>query len=77
MLPRVLRSRRAEGMEEEDVVETAGCAARADRRVGEGIAAPKPILACYERLVEAGQSSVFLVVVEIRVSRPSGATVVW
>jgi hypothetical protein len=38
---------------------------------------PNQFSRCYERLVEAGQSSVFLVVVEIRVSRPSGATVVW
>jgi hypothetical protein len=51
MLPRVLRSRRVEGMEDEDVVEIAGCAARAERRVGEGIAAPKPILSCYKHLV--------------------------
>lgn len=40
MLPRVLRSRRAEGTEEEEVVETGGWAARADRRAGEGIAMP-------------------------------------
>jgi hypothetical protein len=51
MLPRVLRSRRVEGMEDEDVVEIAGCAARAERRVGEGIAAPNPILSCYKHLV--------------------------
>jgi hypothetical protein len=38
---------------------------------------PDPILACYERLREAKDSSVFLVVVGIRVSRPGGATVVW
>jgi hypothetical protein len=43
MLPRVLRSRRAVGMEEEEVVEIGGCAARADRRVGEGIARPRPV----------------------------------
>jgi hypothetical protein len=43
MLPRVLRSRRAVGTEEEEVVEIGGCAARADRRVGEGIARPRPV----------------------------------
>jgi hypothetical protein len=37
----------------------------------------KPILACYERLVEVEHSYVILMVVEIRVSRPSGAMVVW
>lgn len=41
MLPRVLRSRRAEGIEEEEVVEAAGCTARAERRAGEGIAVPR------------------------------------
>jgi hypothetical protein len=46
MLPRVLRSRRAVGMEEEEVVEIGGCAARADRRVGEGIARPRPVHSC-------------------------------
>jgi hypothetical protein len=46
MLPRVLRSRRAVGMEEEEAVEIGGCAARADRRVGEGIARPRPAHSC-------------------------------
>ena len=37
MLPRVLRSGRAE---EEEAVGMEGCVARADRRAGEGIAMP-------------------------------------
>jgi hypothetical protein len=41
-------------MEEEDAVEMGGCAARADRRVGEGIAEPKPIVSGYEHLGSAG-----------------------
>jgi hypothetical protein len=38
---------------------------------------PDPILACYKRLKEANHSSVFLIVVVVRVSRPGGAKVVW
>lgn len=77
MLPRVLRSRRAEGMEEEDVVETAGCAARADRRVGEGIAKPKPIVSGYKHLGSAEGLSAGLMVSGGKASRVSAATVVW
>jgi len=64
-------------MEEEDVVETGGCAARADRRVGEGIAEPKPILNGVEHLVCAGDLSVALVVSGSRTSRAGAAMVVW
>ena len=77
MLPRVLRSRRAEGMEEEDVVETAGCAARADRRVGEGIAKPKPTVSGYKHLGSAEGLSAGLMVSGGKASRVSAATVVW
>ena len=77
MLPRVLRSRRAEGMEEEDVVEMAGCAARADRRVGEGIAEPKPIVSGYKHLGSAGGLSAGLMVSGGKASRVGAATVVW
>jgi hypothetical protein len=49
-------------MEEEDVVETGGCAARAERRVGEGIAEPKPVVNGIEHLLCAGDLSVALVI---------------
>lgn len=74
MLPRVLRSRRSE---EEDVVEMAGCAARADRRIGEGIAEPKPIVSDYEHLGSAGELPAALMVSGSRTSRVGAATVVW
>jgi len=77
MLPRVLRSRRAEGMEEEDVVEMGGCTARADRRVGEGIARPKPVVSGYEHFRSAGQLPLALMVTGSRASRVGAATVVW
>jgi len=64
-------------MEEEDVVETGGCAARAERRVGEGIAEPKPVVNGIEHLLCAGDLSVALRVSGSRVSRESAATVVW
>lgn len=59
------------------MVETGGCTARAERRVGEGIAAPKPILAYAGRPLWAGKLSVVLVVVEISASRMSAGAVVW
>jgi hypothetical protein len=77
MLPRVLRSRRAEGMEEDDVVEMGGCTARADRRVGEGIARPKPVVSGYEHLGSAGEPYLALIASGIRASRVDAATVVW
>lgn len=55
MLPRVLRSRRAEGMEEEEVVEIGGCAARADLRVGEGIARPRLVCPFAQQVVWSGE----------------------
>lgn len=55
MLPRVLRSRRAEGMEEEEVVEIGGCAARADLRVGEGIARPRLVCPSAQQVVWSGE----------------------
>lgn len=77
MLPRVLRSRRAEGMEEEDVVEMGGCVARAERRVGEGIAGPKPVVSGYRHLGSAGQLSAALIVSSSRTGRVDGVRVVW
>lgn len=64
-------------MEEEDVVETGGCVARAERRVGEGIAAPKPILVDYQHLVCAGDLAVVLVVSASREEAASAGMVVW
>jgi hypothetical protein len=64
-------------MEEEDVVETGGCAARADRRVGEGIARPRPVFNGIEHLLCAGDLFVTLVLSGSRTSRDGTATVVW
>lgn len=77
MLPRVLRSRLAVGMEEEDVLEMAGCAARAERRVGEGIAVPNPNRSRYEHLVWTGGLPVVLMTAGTSASRQGAATVVW
>lgn len=69
MLPRVLRSRLVVGMEEEDVVEMAGCAARAERRVGEGIAVPNPDGSRYEYAGCTAVMRVALVTARISASR--------
>lgn len=77
MLPRVLRSLRVVGMEEEDVVEMAGCAARAERRVGEGIAVPNPDRSRYDYAGCTAGMPVVLVTAGISASRRIAATVVW